>query len=439
MSTLDERISRRVQAVDYQHWREKVVAVGGCSAPVRLAGAWQVQSHAGHVLAHRGGDVFTPCGNRRESVCPSCSDRYSADAFHLMRAGLSGGAKDVPLSVRERPRLFVTLTAPSFGPVHSRRTSARGRAVPCRCGDYHHTADPRIGTPLDPDTYDYRGAVLWQGHAGELWARTMTRLRRLIAHAAGLTVRDFRFHARLSFAKVAEYQRRGLVHFHAVIRLDGPDGAVDPSPSWATTDLLTTAVREAARTTKHRPKDLRHTLVWGEQVDVRPIRADQASAVESPDGGISEGGLAAYVAKYATKGTNKSEAADRPIRSQAHLDALDVSPHHRRMMQTAWDLGAHPDLVHLRRWAHMLGFRGHFLSKSKAYSTTFTRLRDDRRAWRLTQVLDALGVNTESVIVVNSWEFLGTGYKSDAERELAEAIYEGQRDQRQQKYRQEEV
>ncbi len=26
----------------------------------------------------------------------------------------------------------------------------------------------------------------------------------------------------LSFAKVAEYQRRGAIHFHAIIRLDGP-------------------------------------------------------------------------------------------------------------------------------------------------------------------------------------------------------------------------
>ncbi|WP_311734524.1 replication initiator [Actinoalloteichus hymeniacidonis] len=434
---MEQRIQQRVQAIDYRHWRAKVTAVGGCSAPVRLGGAFQLQNLQGAVLEHRGGELFSPCGNRRESVCPSCSDRYSADAFHLMRAGLSGGAKDVPIDVRERPRLFVTLTAPSFGPVHSRRTSARGRTMPCRCGDYHHPDDPRIGAPLDPDSYDYRGAVLWQGNASTLWARTMTRLRRLVAHAAGLTVRDFPDHARLSYAKVAEYQRRGLVHFHAVLRLDGPEGAADRSPDWATTDLLTRAVQKAAHTAEYRDKFTGLTFSWGDQVDVRPIRADQASEVEDARGGISEGGLAAYVAKYATKGTGKSEAADRPIRSQAHLDALDVSPHHRRMMQTAWDLGGIPALGHLRHWAHMLGFRGHFLSKSKKYSTTFKRLREDRREYRLNELLNTLGVERDSVVVVNSWEFLGTGYRSDAEREIAEGIYEGQRAQRQQKYQQE--
>ncbi len=51
---------------------------------------------------------------------------------------------------------------------------------------------------------------------------------------------------RLSYAKVAEYQARGLVHFHAVIRLDGPDGPDSPPPGWATVPLLDTAIRQAA-------------------------------------------------------------------------------------------------------------------------------------------------------------------------------------------------
>ncbi|MFP3962497.1 replication initiator [Actinomadura fulvescens] len=42
----------------------------------------------------------------------------------------------------------------------------------------------------------------------------------------------------VSFAKVAEYQRRGVVHFHAVIRFDGPTGSATSPPTWATLDLL---------------------------------------------------------------------------------------------------------------------------------------------------------------------------------------------------------
>jgi hypothetical protein len=37
---------------------------------------------------------------------------------------------------------------------------------------------------------------------------------------------------RVSFAKVTEYQQRGLVHFHVVIRFDGPDGHTTSPPSW---------------------------------------------------------------------------------------------------------------------------------------------------------------------------------------------------------------
>ena len=33
-------------------------------------------------------------------------------------------------TVADKPRLFVTLTAPSFGPVHSRRATRTGRRIP---------------------------------------------------------------------------------------------------------------------------------------------------------------------------------------------------------------------------------------------------------------------------------------------------------------------
>ncbi|MFJ9381012.1 replication initiator [Streptomyces sp. NPDC101455] len=53
------------------------------------------------------------------------------------------------------------------------------------------------------------------------WARFTGHLRREIAHAAGLTQRALRHHATLSYAKVAEYQKRGQIHFHTVIRIPG--------------------------------------------------------------------------------------------------------------------------------------------------------------------------------------------------------------------------
>src|SRR5262249_504713 len=77
-----------------------------------------------------GGVLLAPCGNRRESVCPACSQVYKRDARHLVRAGLTGG-KGVPDSIAAHPCVFATFTAPSFGPVHARRK--RGKTVlPCR-------------------------------------------------------------------------------------------------------------------------------------------------------------------------------------------------------------------------------------------------------------------------------------------------------------------
>ncbi|SEP52448.1 replication initiator [Amycolatopsis saalfeldensis] len=428
MWTLDERISHRLTAPGYAQWRARVFSVGGCARPITLHGTTIIRDTATGLVRHSvSGRIFTPCGNRRSRVCPTCSDRYAGDAFHIVRAGLAGGPKGVPASVTGHPRMFLTLTAPSFGAVHSNRgLSARGRRIPCRCRDHHPDDDPRLGTPIDPESYDYEGAVLWQAHAGMLWARFTTRLRRELAKAGGLRVGDFAGHGRLSFGKVAEFQKRGLVHFHAVVRIDGPDGPADPPPPWASDDLLDHAVRSAAAAvvlTITRPDGTRLQVRWGAQLDIRRIAA---RSVEDGDGTISEHRLAAYIAKYATKDTGAATlGTDRPVRSERHIDYLRVSPHHRRIIATAWRLGglAAYERLNLRHWAHMLGFRGHFLTKSRCYSTTFRAIRDDQRGYRLAEFLDRLGITDPGeVAVINDWTFTGAGYRDDAESELAAGI-----------------
>jgi hypothetical protein len=438
-------LSARLRSHDYRDWRAKVEATGGCARPVRLTGRSAIVDRDGAVLVERAGDIFAPCGNRRSSVCPACSDRYAGDAFHLLRAGLAGGDKDVPSLVTEKPRAFLTLTAPSFGPVHTRRTTSAGRVLPCRCGGYHHPDDPRIGSPSDPDTYDYVGSVLWQAHAGQLWHRFVIALRRALAGHLGVPARDFRDVARLSYAKVAEYQRRGLVHFHAVVRVDGPEGAGDPTPSGITADVLRAAITTAAAVAviaTDRPDSSPLLLGWGEQLDLRHITASNASDVEDDAGRISEARLAGYIAKYATKGTGTSEGTDRPVRDVEHIAYLDVSPHHRRMIETCWQLGGleQYESLNLRRWAHMLGFRGHFLTKSQRYSTTFRAIRGERRTWRMRHELEQLDRDTwgqtgvpldlDTVTVINDWRLTGVGHRTYIERELAMAIAERNRQQR---------
>ncbi|MBP2474020.1 hypothetical protein JOF53_002892 [Crossiella equi] len=438
--TLDDRITARVQASDWHSWRAKVTATGGCAHPIHLAGRWAVTDNTtGTTLAQRAGHILVPCGTRRAALCQPCADRYAADAFHLVRAGLAGDTgKGIPASVTDRPRVFATLTAPSFGAVHTARTSRAGKTIPCACRGYHRPDDPRVGTAIDPDAYDYVGAVLWNNHAGTLWHRFVTALRRKLARAAGIKVTHFGRHARLSYAKVAEYQRRGLLHFHAVIRLDGPGGASDPAPAWATPDALNDAVQAAAAVTVEipRPCGTVLTLAWGTQVDTRTIRASSASDFEDGDGEISEARLAGYVAKYATKSTGARETVDRRVHSELEIAALKgISEHHRRMIAVSWELGGHPFYtgLNLRRWAHMLGFRGHFLTKSRRYSTTFKDIRGSQRAYRAAEALERLGVTEDTVTVVNDWNFLTVGHRDDAERELAAAIAERAKTTRQQK------
>jgi len=214
---------------------------GGCTRP-RLKGRLDAVDLATgerrlmyDTVTEAGGVLLMPCGNRRESVCLPCSRVYKQDARQLVLAGLTGG-KGVPKTVAGHPCVFATLTAPSFGPVHSRRM--RGKTVlPCRprrdhkerrcphgrdiaCPRRHNEADPRLGWPLCADCYDYEAAVLFNTYAGKLWRRFTTYLPRHLARRAGLTQRQLRALVRVRYVKVAEYQERGVVHLHAVIRLD---------------------------------------------------------------------------------------------------------------------------------------------------------------------------------------------------------------------------
>ncbi|AVH96257.1 replication initiation protein [Streptomyces sp. WAC00288] len=418
-------VLRVAAAPDFDRWRDQVHRTGGCSDPVHLTG-WSLAKDrtSGEILrrysteAEPGGRLRVACGNRRASRCPSCAHTYAGDTYHLIRAGLAGDeSKDVPATVRDHPRVFATLTAPSFGPVHNRPD--RGA---CRCGARHPENDPVLGTALDPESYDYAGAVLFNNHAGQLWQRFTNRLRRELAARAGLTQRELKDALRVSYGKVAEFQKRGAIHFHAVIRLDGPNGPGTAPPSWATVQLLDDAIRAAAvhaYTTITVPaagdQPLRR-FQWGRQLDIRPVKA-------FGDGlDITEQAVAAYVAKYATKAAETTGSLDRRIGNREVLDLLDVADHPRRLIEACLDLAPlYPDRK-LTAWAHMLGFRGHFSTKSRRYSTTLGTLRQIRADYRAAQ--EHLDIDPDTVLVLASWQYAGHGH-SPGEAALAATISRG--------------
>ncbi|MFF0715792.1 replication initiator protein RepSA [Streptomyces bauhiniae] len=396
--------------------QDQIRRTGGCTDPIRLTGTTVTRDTAtGHVLHHYstdtepGGVLRLACGNRRASRCPACAWTYAGDTYHLIRAGLVGDPdKGTPTTIRDHPRVFATLTAPSFGPVHNRPGTR-----PCRCGTRHGEDAPELGTPLDPDSYDYAGAVLWNNHASDLWRYFTIYLRREIAHMAGLTQKAAKEASRVSFGKVAEYQKRGAVHFHAVIRFDGPEGPDTPPPPWATGELLDAAIRAAAARAAvdvHPAGDqLARTLRWGEQIDVRPIRAFGDGAE------ITEQAVASYVAKYATKAAETTGTVDRRIGNKEALALLDVPDHPARLIAACLDLHSLYPERKLRDWAHMLGFRGHFSTKSRSYSTTLGALRQTRADYRAAQQRAALGLpdpddEEATTLTLAHWAYAGHGH-----------------------------
>jgi hypothetical protein len=449
----------------YDRWAEQVAATGYCVHPVRLRGTVEhADAATGEVRTVYSTDrepdatLLKACGNRRVSVCPSCSTTYQADSFQLLAAGLRGG-KGVPDTVSGHPRLFVTFTAPSFGRVHTRK--AQGRLVfPCHpyrqgqtcphgrrvgCWQRHDADDPRLGEPLCARCYQSGAQVLWNALAGRLWSRTTIYLYRALAQLVGVTEGELRRLVRISFAKVAEYQRRGAVHFHAIIRLDAPTdcgcpACVAPPPDGFTAELLERAIRQTATTVSvpcpMLDEDQGVILVarWGEQLDVRRITE------AGDEGELSAEQVAGYVAKYATKATEAlGVTLDQRI-GAGDLDDLALPAHVAELVRACWELGGRPSLVglRLRKWAHMLGFGGHFSTKSRRYSTTLSALRRARVAYAIrrrrgdTVPLDAWRrpEDDQGMLVVASWAYLGSGYQSTGEAWLAASAAARAREER---------
>ncbi|QOC90238.1 replication initiator [Micromonospora craniellae] len=519
---------------DYYGWLDHVRAAAGCTRPIRLAGQLlTVEQSTGRVLDQRHTDampdaaIYTACGNRRATVCPSCAHTYQRDAFQLLRAGLVGG-KGVPETVAAHPAVFATFTAPSFGTVHARvvrkhtcrnRRRCDCRAEPCHarrslglcehgrpavCWARHEPGDAVLGQPLCLDCYDHGHQVVWNLFSGELWHRTKQAAERWLAKlarrrgvpriavvtASGKT--RMVAPVRLSPGKVAELQARGAVHFHAIARLDGvhptdPTAVIPPPPGFDVDDLVD-ALRHAAAqiafdTPKHPDRPGGWPITWGKQIDLRPITT-------SGHGEVTDGMVAGYLAKYATKSTEATGHTSTRLTADTIGNYADPDGDHTaRLIDACWrigrptstpvplsqrprdhrprpgfipawecpDCGTHTryaacpvciarrqaaldtkptkpatsnPYARLRRWAHMLGFGGHFLTKARRYSVTFQLLRDTRVSYRrhehhhqADEHPDTLRTvdhhDDDTTLIVGTLTFAGIGWHTSGDAMLA--------------------
>jgi hypothetical protein len=159
-------------------------------------------------------------------------------------------------------------------------------------------------------------------------------------------------------------------------------------------------------------------IAWGEQVRTRIVTV-------AAHGDITDGMVAAYLAKYATKSTEitghvSARLTDETIDVHADPDGN----HTERLIEACWTLGQPHDWRRLRRWAHMFGFGGHFLTKSRRYSITFTILRNRRITYRRTvnggpDCSPGHTPGTETTLVVNFLQFVGACWHTTADAMLA--------------------
>jgi hypothetical protein len=444
-------VQRRLADGSWRAWSDAASNVGFCACPVRLHGrSVTINPATGETLGAFSSDdaplgvLHVRCGNRRAEVCPSCSRMYARDTFAMVKAGVAGG-KTVPESVAANPLLFVTLTAPSFGAVHTARNPAGScqprssasrcpHGTPASCTVMHSVESPLVGSAICPQCYDTASAVIWQWWAPELWRRFTITLRRLLARTLGVGESRLGRLASVQYAKVAEFQQRGLVHFHALIRLDGPaaDGVGSPAPLDAAS--LAAVVRAAVPTVEVLApavdeQDRPRRLVWGKQIDVRVVRAGQRT--DDPTGPLVPGQVAGYLAKYATKdaGHLTGHGQRRP-----HIEALHRAC--RDLAERALEAdGVASPYALMDKWSHMLGFRGHFSTKSRRYSITLGALRRARARWQALAVqsrrtgepidLDELETRLlaedeeETTLVVGDWTYIGSGWQTAGDHALA--------------------
>lgn len=193
-------------------------------------------------------------------------------------------------------------------------------------------------------------------------------------------------------------------------------------------------------------------IAWGEQLLTKHVNAG--------DEPITDAAAAAYLAKYATKATEVTGYASTRI-SPENVDqyADPDGTHVQRLIDACWRLGRPTRLpapllgrgetqgevdtetpneaksypyTGLRRWAHMFGYGGHFLTKAQRYSTTFGQLRAARANYRRVEHnhdqdhTDAATVRAAdhhgdqaSTLVVGLLSFAGTGWHTTGDALLA--------------------
>jgi len=300
------------------------------------------------------------CQSRVRSQCPSCAELYRGDWAAIARSGVFDGP------VQDFRFYLLTLTAPSFGRVHRVPKLEGGRVGRCGCGVVHTVADADLrGVPLDLASYDYAGLVAWNRDSGLLWDRTRRRLRD--------------YWPSVEFFAVREWQDRGALHLHALVRIARSEA---PRPA---------VLGDAARTATAFSLVEGVLVSWGELGDCQAFRAD---------------GDAAKTIWYLSKALNyvlkdAVLASGGGSKAWAHLSRLSVAARSMRCSPSC----VPRDCV--SRTHQRYGARGHVVSASRRTrhrsgwsftGMTRKKQRELRREWVASRAAGAETAPAEQVV-----------------------------------------
>ena len=189
--------------------------------------------------------------------------------------------------------------------------------------------------------------MLWNALAPELWRRTTIAIHRALGRLVGVQEGELRRLVRISYAKVAEFQRRGAVHFHAVIRLDAATDCRCPGCLAPPPEPFTAACSRRRYARRSRPFACPARPSRAGRVGMPAGVSSSTSATSPRDdqaGELSAEQVAGYIAKYATKATESFGAGlDRRLTGADDLDHLDKLPAHvAELVRACWELGGRP-------------------------------------------------------------------------------------------------
>lgn len=328
-------------------------------------------------VVDREGEVrHVRCGSRRKAKCESCSYLAQGDYRRLLKAGY----EELEASVDEYAFYMLTLTAPSFGAVH--RVPKKGRSdVRCRCGKHHCAEkDQHLkGVAVFMDEYRFDEVVEWNHNVGKLWNATNTKLKKLLPS--------------MDFAKVFEWQTRGALHVHAILRIPRREWHLASVEQENQGNTLVSRIREQVSSVV-----VDQRWVWGDRaLDLREIRT-----------GDDRKKAAYYLAKalaYVTKDVAEDREGIRGSEAREHFERLNCAARDMKCDGCEGGAFACGRLCH-RRW----GARSSTMSKSRGGK--------DRIGWCSLRRLD---------LIRSRREYAQKTYALNEAKDLLEELLEDQR------------